>query len=217
MNLRRKIQVATWRPAETGTILAKMSFDASKMIEWVEKKRKETGTRITLTHAIGKAIALAIHATPGLNGYIFMGRFIPFQTVDLSFLTTVEGGNNLFHCKVDQCEKKKVVDIAQTLIKKSDELRTNKDVDFQKSMGPAKLLPTWFLEFAFTAGGWLASSLGLDLAPLGLKKFPFGSCLVTSIGMLGIREGYAPFTPFARTPLLVAIGAMKKGVVVGER
>jgi len=215
MGLRRKIQIATWKPAETGTIICKMSFDATKMLGWVEKKRQETNTKITLTHAIGKSIALAIHNTPGLNGYIFMGRYIPFENVNLSFLTTIEGGKNLFHAKIDQCERKKVVDIAQTLIKKSDDLRASKDPDFQKSMEPAKLLPTWLLEVALEVGGWLASSLGLDLAPLGLKKFPFGSCLVTSIGSLGIHEGWAPFTPFARTPLLVAIGALKKGVVVG--
>jgi len=214
MSLRRKIQAASWAPSQDGVIYAKVSVDATNMLAWIEKKRQETGTKITMTHAVGKIVALCLKAAPDLNGYLFMGRFIRFQSVDIAFLTTVEGGNNLFHCKIDSCEKKKVVDIAQTLIDKSDLLRKNKDPDFQKTMDPAKQLPTWVLEAIFYIGGWLASSLGVSLPALGLKSFPFGACLLTSIGTLGIVEGYAPFTPFARTPLVVAIGALKKGVVI---
>ena len=39
----------------------------------------------------------------------------------------------------------------------------------------------------------------LDDPPgLGLEAFPFGSAVITSVGMMGLDEGFAPPTPFAR-------------------
>ena len=34
-----------------------------------------------------------------------------------------------------------------------------------------------------------------------------------SVGMFGLDEGFAPFTPFARVPVLVLVGAVRDGVV----
>ena len=48
----------------------------------------------------------------------------------------------------------------------------------------------------------------------GVKPFPFGSCLVTSVGMMGLDVAFAPFTPFARVPILVMVGAIREKPVV---
>jgi pyruvate dehydrogenase E2 component (dihydrolipoamide acetyltransferase) len=61
--------------------------------------------------------------------------------------------------------------------------------------------------------GWLTGSLGISIPAFGLEAFPFGSCIVTSVGMFGLDEGFAPFTPFARVPVLVLVGAVHDGVV----
>ena len=62
--------------------------------------------------------------------------------------------------------------------------------------------------------GFLSSSLGLDLPIFGVRPFPFGSCLVTSVGMMGLDTAFIPFPPFARVPLLVMVGGIKKKPVV---
>ena len=51
---------------------------------------------------------------------------------------------------------------------------------------------------------------------LGLNKFPFGACMITSVGMFGLDEAHAPHTPFARVPMLALIGAVRKQPVVVE-
>ena len=58
----------------------------------------------------------------------------------------------------------------------------------------------------------------MSIPAIGVQPFPFGSCIVTSVGMLGLDEGYAPPTPFARVPLYVLVGAMRDqpAVVDGE-
>ena len=49
------------------------------------------------------------------------------------------------------------------------------------------------------------SSIGLSLEILGLKKFEFGSCVITSIGSLGIDDSYAPIPPLTFAPLLLTL------------
>src|SRR5690606_16159600 len=89
---------------------------------------------------------------------------------------------------------------------------------FEKSKGIIKLLPTWLLAPVLWLTGWLTASLGLNMPAFGLTRFPFGSCVITSVGMFGLDEGFAPFTPFARVPLLVLVGSVREqpAVVNGQ-
>jgi pyruvate dehydrogenase E2 component (dihydrolipoamide acetyltransferase) len=56
--------------------------------------------------------------------------------------------------------------------------------------------------------------LGVSAPVLGVSRFPFGSAIVTSVGMFGLDEAYVPPTPFARVPLYVLIGAVRDSVTV---
>ena len=40
--------------------------------------------------------------------------------------------------------------------------------------------------------------------------------MITSVGMFGLDEGYAPHTPFARVPIIVLIGAMRDTPIVQD-
>lgn len=44
------------------------------------------------------------------------------------------------------------------------------------------------------AAAFLAVTLGLSIPALSVKKFPFGGACITSVGMMGIRDVFAPFT-----------------------
>ncbi len=105
-------------------------------------------------------------------------------------------------------------EIAADLKAAAVKLRTGKDQDFEKSKGTLRALPTWLIRPILWTTGFLSGSLGWSLPALGVEAFPFGSCVITSVGMFGLDEGYAPFTPFARVPLLVLIGAMRDQPVV---
>jgi pyruvate/2-oxoglutarate dehydrogenase complex dihydrolipoamide acyltransferase (E2) component len=79
-----------------------------------------------------------------------------------------------------------------------------------------RALPTWILRPLLRFTGWLTGSLGVSLPALGLEAFPFGSCIITSVGMLGIEEAFAPHTPFARVPVLVLVGAVRDAPAVKD-
>lgn len=102
---RRKTAVATWGPSTSGEIYAKLSVDMTKALAFIEQKRSQTGSRITITHLVGKAVALALQKAEGLNGRILLGRFIKNKTVDICFLVSLEGGKNLAPKTINNIDK----------------------------------------------------------------------------------------------------------------
>lgn len=65
--------------------------------------------------------------------------------------------------------------------------------------------PDPFSQFA----GYVGCAMGLSIPALGVKPHAFGTAVITSVGMMGLDTVFAPFTPFAHVPVLVAIGAIR--------
>jgi pyruvate dehydrogenase E2 component (dihydrolipoamide acetyltransferase) len=214
MTVRRKLAIASWTTPTEGNIYGKLVVDASSLQRYADHVRETTGEKVTVTHLVGKACALAMAQAPSLNGRIFLGRFIPHSTVDITFLVTLEGGSNLAKAKVEGTDKKSVADIARELREMAERLRQGKDDQFKKSQGPLHVLPTWLIRPIVWLTGWLTGALGIEVKVFGLERFPFGSLVVTNVGVFGLDEGYAPQTPFARVPVWVLVGAIKKQPVV---
>lgn len=211
---RRKLAIATWKAPAEGNIYGKLTIDAEQAISFCEHLRQTTGEKVSITHLVGKAIAMALRAAPGLNGRIFLDRYIPFDTVDVTFLVALEDGADLAKAKVSDADKLSVDGIAASLRQRAEKLRGGKDPDFEKSKGTLRMLPVLFIRPLVWLVGWLASAAGLSIPALGVERFPFGSCVITSVGMFGLDEGFAPPTPFARVPLLVLVGAVKQAPTV---
>lgn len=209
MSTRRKLAISTWGPPREGNIYGKLTVDATELVRYIDHAREITGEKITITHMVGRAVALALAKAPSLNGRILMGTYLPHPWVNITYLVALEDGADLAKAKVDNADQKTVVDIARELRQLAERLRQGKDEEFEKSKGILRLLPTWLIRPVLWFTGWLTSSLGISAPALGLSAYPFGSCIVTSVGMFGLDEGYAPHTPFARVPVLVLVGALK--------
>ena len=124
-------------------------------------------------------------------------------------LVAVEGGNQLANAKITNADKKSCADISEELTRAANKLRGGNDEEFNKTIATMRMLPTWLLRPIVNFSGWLAAGLGLSIPSLGVRPHPFGSCIVTSIGMLGLDHVFVPHTPFARVPVLVMVGQAK--------
>jgi hypothetical protein len=215
---RRKLAIATWSAPREGNIYGKLTVDVSESLKYLDHVREKTGTKVTITHLVGVAVARALAQAPGLNGTIRFGKYVPHETVDVAFLVALEGGNDLGKALVEDAAELGVTDFAQSLRDQASRLRDGKDSDFEKSKGLLRALPTWLLRPLLWLTGWLAGSLGANIEPLGVKAYPFGSCIITNVGVFGLDEGWAPPTPFARVPVYVLTGAVRErpAVVDGE-
>ena len=215
---RRKLAIATWSAPREGNIYGKLTVDVSEALKYLAQVRERTGQKVTITHLVGVAVARALARAPGLNGTLRFGKYIPHDRVDVSFLVALEGGNDLGKALVQDAAELGVTDIAQSLREQAQRLREGKDDDFEKSKGLLRALPTWLLRPLLWLTGWLSGSLGLNIPALGVTAFPFGSCIITNVGVFGLDEGWAPPTPFARVPVYVLTGAVRErpAVIDGE-
>ena len=213
---RRKLAIATWGAPDEGNIYGKLTVDATELLKFMDHVLEKTGEKVTITHMVGKAVAMGLAKAPGLNGRIAWGTYIPHTTVDITYLVALQEGADLAKVKIAELDKKPVSAVATELRRKAEKLRKGEDSDFEKSKGMLKLLPVWLLRPIVKLTGWLTGALGVSMPALGLEAFPFGSCIITSVGMLGIDEAFAPHTPFARVPILVLVGAVKDTPVVRD-
>lgn len=213
MTTRRKLAIATWGAPDEGPIYGKLTVDATEALAYLAHVRATTGEKVSITHLVGKVVGNALAQAPSLNGYLRFGTYVPHTSVNVTYLVALEDGADLAKAKVDNIDKMSVVEVARDLRGRAEKLRAGKDVAFEKSKGPLQLLPTWLIRPMLKVTGWLTGSLGISIPAFGLEAFPFGSCIVTSVGMFGLDEGFAPFTPFARVPVLVLVGAVHDGVV----
>lgn len=213
---RRKLAIATWAPPAEGNIHGKVTIDVTEAQRYIQHVRDTTGEKISITHLVGKAAGNALAKAPTLNGKILFGKFVPFDSVDITYLIASDG--DLAKTKIEHVDRKSVPEIAGELRERAQKVRSGEDVEFKKQMQSIKMIPMFMLRPLLKFTGWLSGALGVNIKALGVERHAFGSCVITSVGMLGFDEGYAPFTPFARVPLLLLVGAIseKPTVVDGE-
>jgi hypothetical protein len=209
MTTRRKLAIATWAPPSEGNIYGRISLDTEEVSRYLAWLRETSGEKVTLTAFIGACVARALGETPSLNGRIWLGRYIPHETVSISFLVALEEGGDLGKAKIEHADEKGPQGIARELREAAMKLHQGKDETFNKNKNVFRTLPTWVLRPMLRWAGWLGGCGGFSIPALGVEPYPFGTAIITSIGMLGIDEGLVPPTPFAHVPLYVCVGAQR--------
>jgi len=208
--LRRKLAIASWGRPHEGNIYGKVTIDATEALAYLADVRERTGEKVTITHLVGKAVAHALAEEPSLNGTIRFGQFVPHDDVAVTFLVSMPDGSDLAKAKISHTDRKNVVELAAELRSRIEQLRDGADADWEASKNIIKVLPVFLLRPLLWFTGLLASSFGIEAKAIGVERFPFGSAIVTSVGMFGLDEGFAPPTPFARVPLYVLVGAVSE-------
>ena len=99
---------------------------------------------------------------------------------------------------------------------RAERIRTQGDPEFKKMKSTMGGLPGWASRFVLNFAGFLLYTLNLWTPLLGSPRDPFGSCMVTSIGGLGLDLAFAPLVPYSRVPLLIAVGAVRDTPVVRD-
>jgi pyruvate dehydrogenase E2 component (dihydrolipoamide acetyltransferase) len=225
----RKVALGTWKPPRNPTAYGRLDIDCEPAVAYIEALRAQTGERVTLTHLAGKAAALAIAAVPEVNGFASFGRLMLRDTIDIFFQVAFTDGSpsmssaspgtgaNLAGAKVRNADKKSVLAIASELRERTEALRSRGEAPTAKIARAMKRLPAPLVSATMRAAELVAYDAGIDLTPLGIPDDPFGSCMVTNVGVFDIREGLAPLISYARVPLLLTLGALREAPAISER
>lgn len=187
----RRVAGAMWHAPDDPQIFGGLDIDATALLAFIDQERA-SGHRITATHLVGRALAHALVKVPDLNVRISHGRSIPRESVAIFFITAVEQGRDLSGIKIANVDRMRAVDVGEELARRSSALKSGRDSEFSRSKRLMDALPPSLLRRALRWTAFLTEELGLDLPALGLHRSPFGSAMVTSVGMFGIPQGFAP-------------------------
>jgi pyruvate/2-oxoglutarate dehydrogenase complex dihydrolipoamide acyltransferase (E2) component len=201
----RKIAGAMWGPPDDPQVYGILEFDATPLQRYMDRARAQ-GHRVTPTHFVGRAIARALHEVPDFNVRIRGGKVIPRETVDIFFIAAVEGGRELSGVRIDRTDEKSILEVAEELRERAAKMKSGDDQEFAKAKKQIGAMPRRLLRPAMKLSARIAADHDRSIKALGIKASPFGSAMVTSIGMFGIPQGFAPLARFYRVPMLVLVG-----------
>jgi pyruvate dehydrogenase E2 component (dihydrolipoamide acetyltransferase) len=212
----RKIAMGSWRTAGDPSVYGLLEIDVSKALQYLEQLQKQTSVKVTISHLVGKATAIALKQRPEINGLIRFARIYQRKHVDLFYQINVPGDPNdpvgkakLSGEVVRKAETLSAVQIAEELNQRASHLKKGGEGELSKSMDMMKLIPWSMMYWALKFSAFLTYGLGLNLKFLGIPRDPFGSVMITNIGSIGVDLAWAPLVPYTRVPLLLTVGAIK--------
>jgi len=204
INISKKINYTSWSNPYDPQTYTTLKLDITKIIPYLKKKEEEIKVHLTPTIFIIKLMSIVLKKYPEVYGYIKFGIYDIKEGVDICCLVQVGDGKELANTTISDCEKKSFQEIQEELDKSVKILRERKNKDQNFKMLIFKFIPT-FITGPFSQIAGYLSSVGLKLKAIGLKRFEFGSCVVTSIGGLGIEHSFAPIPPLTFAPLLLTL------------
>ena len=212
----RKVATSTWGWPTDPQMYGRLELDAAPVLEAVATLRGRTGARVTPTILVTRAIGLGLRDNPSINTRLRFGRFVPRESVDV-FVIVSTPGSDLSGVRVRRADEKGAGEIARELEERAAEARAGKG-ELDRAKGMMAATPYFLLRPFLRLSAFLTSDLGRNLGRMGMPKEAFGGAMVTSVGMFGIQEGWAPLSPIYRVPMIVLIGEIgeKPWVVDGE-
>jgi pyruvate/2-oxoglutarate dehydrogenase complex dihydrolipoamide acyltransferase (E2) component len=228
----RKLALVTWGQPSGPAAYGVLDLDCERALDWAARAREASGEKVTLTHVCGKAAAIAIASAPETNGFASMGGLKLRETVDVFFQVAffdeesraAAGGEretrrdaNLAGAKIERVDEKNVVEIARELREKAEAIRSKKKDATVKAAKLMSGIPGPLRAVLARLMAFLSFDLGWNLSAIGIPHDTFGSCMITNVGTFGIEMAWAPLIPYARTPICITLGAIRRApTVVGD-
>ena len=214
---RRKIQISTWSDPVRPNIIGYFKVRATKTLEFIEKASIKTGQKISLANLLAKSIGAAIAEHKDINQKIVLGNFSPLKTINISFVTYIDGNEDVYITNIPEVDKKSLSTIANEMQAKKDSLLSGEDYrKFKKDSSVFAKVPTCVIGVLLEIIGFLTSALSIGIPSLGLKANPFGSFIVADFSMLKTEVVYPPLIPMSRSPVSFVITAVHDEVLVRD-
>jgi pyruvate dehydrogenase E2 component (dihydrolipoamide acetyltransferase) len=206
----RKLAAAMWRAPNDPHIFGAVDIDMTAAEAFLAGYNARSGCKATVTHLVTRAVAIALARHPECNAKVGWWRIKLRRRVDVFCQVATGGGRDLSGFRIDAADTLSLARIAAALGAAARNIRSGADPAFERSRRLFKALPLWAIRLIVGLMSFLANTLGLHLPRLGLPRDPFGSAMVTSIGMMGVDMGFAPFSPVGRCPMIVTVTRVRQ-------
>lgn len=212
----RKIAMGSWRSAGDPSVYGMLEVDVSEALHYIQRLQAKSPHKISVSHLVGKAVAIALSERPEINGMIRLSRIWQRQHVDLFYQVNIPGNPadpvgkaNLSGEVVRKAETLTVAQIAADLGEKAKKLKSGGEGSLTKSVNTLAMIPWKLIYFVLNFTSFLNYDLGIDLRWAGMPRDAFGSVMITNVGSLGVDIAWAPLVPYTKVPLLLTVGEIK--------
>lgn len=201
----RRIASAMWDAPNDPQIYGALDIPAGPVLDFMARARA-AGHHVTPTHLVGRAVAHGLAQVPDLNVRLHNGRAVPRSSVEVFFITAVEGGHDLSGVKIEHADEKSAAEVSRELDLRAKRLKQQHDPTFTKVKRTMEALPHPLLRLALRVTCYVANELDRDFKSVGVERSPFGSAMVSSVGMFGLPHGFAPISWMYPVPALILVG-----------
>lgn len=216
----RRMAMAAWSAPADPTIYGYMDFDSRRAGARMAALRAE-GVRVTWTHFVARALARALAELPEANVMPRRGRSWQRERVDIFLQVALPSDDglqstDLSGVKIRDADQKALPAFAAEVSEKVARVKKHDDPELAATKSRLALIPRIVLRPVLRLVGWLQREMNWDLKWLGLPRDPFGSAMVTSLGMLGVETAFAPLFPLGGPPIVVTVGSVTERAVVED-
>lgn len=209
----RRIANAVWDAPNDPQIYGVVEVRARPLLAFIDAARRQN-VHITPTHLVGRALGHALEQVPSLNVRLVGGRAVPRSSIDVFFITALAGGRELSGVKIGDINRKSAASVASELSQESQRLREGSGAGLERAKAAMEHVPRPFLRLGIRLAAWAVGERGWNLPALGLTATPFGSAMVSSVGMLGLPTGFSPLVSLYHVPILILAGEISEQPVV---
>ena len=217
----RRIAAVAWDEPRDPTILGTIQVRAEKLNAWLEAQSEATGEKLTITHAVARAVGMVFRRHPDFNCLVRWGNLYRRRDVDVFVQVVIPdetriGKADLSGVVVRNADTKSIDAISKEVRAGASRIRSGDDRDFERTKGQANATPGVIFRWVLRLLCFLQYALNINPRFLGAPQDPFGSVMVTSVGMMGLSLGWAPFFPLGRCPCILLVGALEDVVMVED-
>lgn len=214
----RRIAIGTWETSYDPSVYGTMELRMDKAVDYLQRFRKATGKRVTVTHLVAKAMAAALARMPDANAILRFNRLYLRKQIGVFFQVAMddegEGKIDLSGATLYDVEKKSLAEIIDEFEGKVRKVKKREDPALEGTRSALKKIPFALMNPTLKLLSFLNYTLNLDLTPFGVPKDAFGSVMITNIGSIGLDQAFVPLVPYSRVPMLLALGAVRDQPVV---
>ena len=216
----RRIAIGTWRTAYDPSVYGTMEIRMDEATRYIAEFRRKTGRRLTVSHLMAKAAAVALKECPDANAIMRWNRIYLRKRIGVFFQVVMEDEGadkvDLSGATLHDVEGKTLLEICDEFESKVSAVKARKDPALEKTRKSFLNIPFFLLNGVLKVMSFLSYTLNLDLRRFGIPSDPFGSIMITNVGSLGLDVAYVPLVPYSRVPILLAVGAVKERAVVDD-
>ncbi|MFT7519852.1 MAG: pyruvate/2-oxoglutarate dehydrogenase complex dihydrolipoamide acyltransferase (E2) component [Kiritimatiellia bacterium] len=216
----RRIAIGTWRPARDPTVYGTITLRMDEAMRYLRAFREATGRRLTISHMFARAMGALLEEVPSINAIMRFHQIWLRKDCSVFFQVAMTDPNtgqiDLSGVTVHNANSRTLFDIMDEFETAVEKVRSAKDKQLESTRSSFQKIPLWLVGRVLDTLALLMYDLNINLEPFGIPSRTFGPVAVTNVGSLGINEAYVPLVPYARNPLVIALGEVQKVPLVND-